>query len=175
MEISFVVAWSIWYNRNQMVNESLCQSLSQIWGIASRLLNAYKEVFKLSPYMQTNSEIGWVRPPPSVFKVNIDGATSADGRKSSVGVMIRDSNGKVTAALCKLLLGHYFAHETEFLALEARILLAQEMDLKQVIFESDALTIVNSIIANENSGEFDYLVQGTLLFCAPSAARKSDI
>ena len=58
MENFFVVAWSIWYNRNQMVYESLCQSPSQIWGFASRLLNDYKEVFKLSPHVQTNSEIG---------------------------------------------------------------------------------------------------------------------
>lgn len=84
--------------------------------------------------------------------------------------MIRDSNGKVTTALHKLLLGHFSARKIEFLALEARILLTQEMDLKQVIFESDAFTIVNNIIANETSGESGHLVQGiSSLLCTFSS------
>ena len=29
---------------------------------------------------------GWTPSPPRVFKVNVDGATSKDGRNSSVGV-----------------------------------------------------------------------------------------
>lgn len=169
MENFFVVAWSIWYNWSQMVYESLCQSPSQIRGFTSRLLNDYKEVFKLSPHVQRNSEIGQIRPF-GVLKVNVDGATFVDGRESNVGVMIRDSNGKVIVASCKRFPGHFSTRETEFLVLEARILLTQEMDLKQVIFESNAFTIVNNIIGNETSGESDHLVQGlSSLLCTFSS------
>ena len=38
-------------------------------------------------------------PPPGVFKVNVDGASSDQDGSSSVGVVIRDSNGQVMAAL----------------------------------------------------------------------------
>ena len=42
----------------------------------------------------------WSPPPPGVFKVNVDGASSEQEGSSSVGVVIRDVNGQVVAALC---------------------------------------------------------------------------
>ena len=49
----------------------------------------------------------WTPPPPGVFKVNVDGATSVDGRNSSVGAIIRDSCGAIIAACCKYLQGQF--------------------------------------------------------------------
>ena len=36
-----------------------------------------------------------------------------DGRRSSIGVVIRDFKGKVVAAVCKVLLGNFSVEETE--------------------------------------------------------------
>ena len=38
-------------------------------------------------------------PPPGVFKINVDGATSENERNSSVGVVIRDTTGTVHVAV----------------------------------------------------------------------------
>ena len=75
----------------------------------------------------------------------MDGATSNDGCPSSVGVIIRDSKGETVAALCEVLQGQYSSLETEIVALEKGILLAKEMALTWVIFEFDALTMVQDI------------------------------
>ena len=61
------------------------------------------------------------------------------GVNSGVGVVIRDEFGRVIAALCKSLISQFPAAWTELYALEQGILLAQEMELSHVIFESNAL------------------------------------
>ena len=42
-EAYFVTAWSIWYNRNQVVHESICQLPNHIWNFTKRYLPDYKE------------------------------------------------------------------------------------------------------------------------------------
>ena len=46
------------------------------------------------------------------------------------------------------------------MALEKGILLAKEMALTQVIFESDALTMVQEILSKESNGSLGHLYQG---------------
>nr|XP_023913516.1 uncharacterized protein LOC112025081 [Quercus suber] len=87
----------------------------------------------------------WVLPPPGIFKVNVDGASSEHDGSSSVGVVIRDSNGLVVAALCLPLQSHFSAELMEVFALEQGVLLAQELQLPRVIVESDALAVIQAI------------------------------
>ena len=90
----------------------------------------------------------------------MDSATSNDGHPSSVGVIIRDSKGETVAALCEVLQGQYSSLETEIVALEKWILMAKEMALTQVIFESDALTMVQEILSKESNDNLGHLYQG---------------
>ena len=103
----------------------------------------------------------WTPPLHGVFKINVDGVTSEDGLNSSVGAVIRDSCGAVLAA-CKFLHGHFSVEEVEVLAMEAGILLTQHMKLSQIIIESDAISIVNSINENFMERSIGHLFQGIL-------------
>ena len=51
----------------------------------------------------TSKNSRWTPPPPGVFKVNVDRATSEDGRNLSVRAIIRDPCGVVIAACYKYL------------------------------------------------------------------------
>ena len=85
-------------------------------------------------------------PPPSFFKINVDGASSLDGHKVlGVGVIIRDVEGGVVAALRKALPMHYPAEWTELFAMEQGVLLAREMAIQLAIFESDASFFIQAI------------------------------
>ncbi|XP_050254837.1 uncharacterized protein LOC126700669 [Quercus robur] len=95
-----------------------------------------------------------------MYKVNVDGAISNDGRPSSIGVIIRNSKGETVAALCMPLPSEYSILETEAIAVEKGALLAKEMELQQVIFESDALSVVNSVNAGDKSGCNGHLFHG---------------
>ena len=151
-----VTAWAIWYNRNQYVHESEKQAVGQIWDFASSLLLNYKEASKYFQLGPTWSGL------LGVYKINVDGATSERGRKSSIGVIIRDFKGEAAAGLCRLLNGNFSVLEMEMLAVEAGVLLAKELGLQQIIIESDSLLAVQSISAKEVSGETGHIVKGIL-------------
>ena len=162
LEIMVAMAWAIWYNRNQCVHESEKQAVGQIWDFASSLLLNYKEASKYFQLGPAFCEVSWKKPPMGVYKINVDGATSERGRKSSIGVIIRDFKGEAATGLCRLLNGNFSVLEMEMLAVEAGVLLAKELGLQQIIIESDSLLAVQSISANEVSGETGHIVQGIL-------------
>ena len=62
-------------------------------------------------------------------------------------------------ALSKVLQGQYSRLETEIVALEKGILLAKEMELSQVIFELNALIMVQDIQTKESNGSLGHLYQ----------------
>ena len=43
----------------------------------------------------------WLPPSNQLYKVNVDGAVFKERNESGVGVIIRDVNGLVVAAMCK--------------------------------------------------------------------------
>ncbi|KAK9986840.1 hypothetical protein SO802_031791 [Lithocarpus litseifolius] len=124
LEIFFVTAWSIWYNRNQVAHEAHGLPSAQIWDAAQRALNDYNVAATVNLLRQQPSEIGWCAALANMHKINVDGATSEDGRPLSVGVVIRDCRGMVVAASAKLLPAQYGVEVTEALAVEEGVLLA---------------------------------------------------
>ncbi|KAK9991553.1 hypothetical protein SO802_026538 [Lithocarpus litseifolius] len=114
----------------------------------------------LSPYsnQQGSRAFHWSLPPPGFHKVNVDGATSLDGTSSRIGVIIRDSTGHVTAAMSKPLPAHYSPETVEVLALENGVILAFKMNISPVIFESDSLATVQSMIAMESGGPLGHII-----------------
>ena len=100
-----------------------------------------------------------------MFKVNVDGASSDQEGSSSVGVVIRDSSGQVMAALCSPLQSYFSAELKEVFALEQGVLFAQELQLPRVIFESDALAVIQAVNDKDTGSFFGHLIQGILQNC----------
>ncbi|KAK7833061.1 putative ribonuclease h protein [Quercus suber] len=107
-------------------------------------------------------EVGWAAPPPGICKINVDGATAGCGGWSTVGVVIRDSRGMVVAAGCKVLNGDYGAAVTEAFAVDEGVRLAMELELQQIIVESDSVGVVEAINEGNCNGEFGMIIQGSL-------------
>ena len=145
---------------NQKVFKDVCNSAAQIWCSTNTIRWDFKEATRLCLQSQNNEAFRWEAPPSAMFKINVDGATSNDGQPSSAKVIIRDNKGKLVAALNKALQGQYSSLESKIMALENGILLAKELALSLVIFESDALTLVQDINTNESSGSLGHLYQG---------------
>ncbi|XP_023924054.1 uncharacterized protein LOC112035461 [Quercus suber] len=132
----------------------------QIWDFAKNIVEEFNEAstWDLTPLQPPLH--GWVAPPSGFAKINVDGACSIDGCGiSSVGVIVRDDSGRVITALCKALTSRFPAKCTEFLALEQGVLLAQELNLTHVIFESDASSIILAVSRGKNGGSMGHFVQ----------------
>ena len=78
-------------------------------------------------------------------------------------MVIRDEEGRVVAALSKMLPLHYPAECTELFAMEQGLLLAQEMELSNVIFKTDALSVIQAISQDLSGSEMGHLIQGIQL------------
>ena len=103
LEFFFRAAWAIWFNRNRIVYESSSQISDHIWGFAKKFILESRSALSANSQRLSRSEGIWCVPPPGVFKINVDGATSESEKNSSVGVIIRDVAGNIIAACCKYL------------------------------------------------------------------------
>ena len=86
----------------------------------------------------------WVAPPIGWLKANIDGAFCLSSRTGGVGVIFRDSDGRIVGGVCQ-----YVTHVTspdmvEALAGRFACELAVEFNLSPVIFESDCQKVVTA-------------------------------
>ena len=135
---------------------------SHIWRFASRYLYEFKSARVAVDKSQRAEHGGWSPPPLGMFKVNVDGATSVDGRNSIAEAIIRNSSGPVIAASCKYFQGHFSVAEAEALAVECGILLARDMKISQIIIESDAASTVSDINDKFMDGYLGNLYQGII-------------
>ena len=145
-----------------MVHELGGSSPSQIWNIARHTCEDYRDAVTCCILKQQPPDVGWVAPPPEYYKINVDGATAGERGMSCVGVVIRDSRGLVIAAGSKVLNGAFATDVTEALAVEEGIRLAKELELLQVIIESDSVVVVEAISTSNCNGELGPIIQGSL-------------
>ena len=96
------------------------------------------------------------------FKINVDGATTGFEGRSTVGVVVRDSRGMLVAAACKVLNGNYSAAVTEAFVVFEGVRLAMELELQQVIVESDSTGVVEAFNESNCNDEFGMVIQGSL-------------
>ncbi|XP_075636730.1 uncharacterized protein LOC142608966 [Castanea sativa] len=97
------------------------------------------------PATARTGPIRWAPLPPGQYKVNFDGAMFANLRKVGLGMMIRDSNGNVIAALSCPMVGPLGALEMEAKAMEVGMRFALDIGIQDVVFECDALEVVNAV------------------------------
>ena len=107
-------------------------------------------------------EASWAAPPPKIYKINVDGATSVGGL-CSVGVVICDCRGTVLVARSKVMAGSYKAKTIEALAVEEGVLLARERGRHKIILETDSLIVVQAIKTKSSHGEARIVIQGVLV------------
>ena len=159
LELFFAISWSVWYSRNKLLHGENGLPPLQVLEMAKSIVEDYREAFSLvSPSLPSAQEC-WVAPPPGFLKVNVDGASSIDGSGASgIRVIIRDVLGRIVVALCKALPVHYPAELTEFFALEHGVLLAQDLNISNVIFESDAASVISSVNQACSGGAMGHLV-----------------
>ena len=161
LEYFFAIAWAIWHNRNLLVHNEKGLSPLQVWDLARSVLEDFHEANDVLCSTKQSSNDGWISPPPGFFKVNVDGASPLDGKGiSGVGAIVRNDEGKVVAALCKALPVCFPAEWAELFALEQGVLLAQQLAISNVVFESDAASVIQAILQDLCGGVAGHIIQG---------------
>ena len=94
-----VTAWSIWYQRNKA---RLCDNPLPICNIADYAKNylcEFKELDSHHSHRRKASPTSWQPPSASSVKTNYDGAMFAESNMAGIGIVVRNSEDRVLAAL----------------------------------------------------------------------------
>ena len=81
----------------------------------------------------------WLRPGAGVYKINFDGAIFESTARTGLGVVVRDEEGMVIAALSQNIKLPSSVDLVEALAAWRAILFAQEISVTHVEVERDSL------------------------------------
>ena len=78
---------------------------------------------------ETQLHSTWMLPSLGSFKINVDGALYPTKKLAGIGVVIRDLQGRLMAALCRKIKALLGVLEVEAKAYEAGMLLARHLGL----------------------------------------------
>ena len=87
----------------------------------------------------------WRRPGAGVYKINFDGAIFESTARAGLGVVVRDEEGMVIAALSQNIKLPSSVDLVEALAARRAILFAQEISITHVEVEGDSLKVITAI------------------------------
>ena len=79
--------------------------------------------------VETHLHSAWMPPSSGSFKINVDGALYPTKKLAGIGVVIRDLQGRLMAALCRKIKALLGVLEVEAKAYEAGMLLARHLGL----------------------------------------------
>ena len=141
-----MTAWGIWTNWNEVNHGKSCKLASVLARRTKELLENYVMANHSTRPYKESVEATWQPPEPPWYKANMDGAVFSQQKEAGIGVVIRDHHGAVVAALSKKLKAPLGAIEVEEKAMEEAVSFAWEMGIQDCLFESDSLTVVNSML-----------------------------
>jgi ribonuclease HI len=149
MQLVVTVARQIWFRRNSIVfggdmvspGVVVCRAKDQVeaWCSAAQRTVIPPEV-SAHP-----SAVTLTKPPEGYVKINWDASVNKHHNKMGVGVVVRASTGVVLAMYCTTKTSITSPSVAEAVGAWAAVELAKRLDLRRVIFEGDALEIIQAI------------------------------
>ena len=143
MEKMLSLCWEIWKERNSVRNGSGKRESKVLVRNAASLVEEYsvgnERVICKNPELSNK----WHPSNSPCFKMNVDVVVFSDLRAMGAGMVIRDSQGKVLAALCKRIPANLSALDAEAKSMEIAVHFAWEMGFREVYFETDSSKLKN--------------------------------
>ena len=140
-----MIAWNIWYNRNQLWHGKARQLSKLILHKARVLLEEFQTTNFSMPHFVSDEETQWVALLSPGYKVNVNSATFTNSQSFRGGVIIWDIVGRVEATMSKRLPIPLGILESEAKALEEGVLFAWDVGVRMVVFESDSKIIIDAL------------------------------
>ena len=97
----FMIAWSMWHNRNAARHGSPRQFANLVVQKAWVLLDEFQTANHSISQPKENMQEFSVAPIAPSYKVNVDGTVFSQSCQAGVGIVIQDYEGEVIAALSK--------------------------------------------------------------------------
>lgn len=148
------ILWTIWLDRNDLIHNPEIRRYSrgivslskercfEFWAAVDKPRNrfAFKEV-----------QIGWSPPPSGSCKMNTDGAAKSNPGMAAAGGVLRDSRGRWLGSFARNI-GWTTSLEAELWALRDGLQLALNMEINDLILETDSLVAKDLISGMHSHG-----------------------
>ncbi|KAL3500518.1 hypothetical protein ACH5RR_039611 [Cinchona calisaya] len=99
--------------------------------------------------MKSKNRVTWEPPQPGFFKINFDGAVFKEDKAVGVGVVIRDCDGRLGEGVLQKFKNYQSPKIAEMLAARESVRLAENLNLRYVIFEEDTAVVVRLLFSEE--------------------------
>ena len=121
----------------------------------------YFEIHKHPPKIQRRIvPTRWQPPPEGLYKANFDAAYFGNWSLAGIGVVVRDSEGEIIAALSQQIHEPHSVDAAEALACSRAVAFARELSLFSVIVEGDSMLVVQAVTnKRENLTLFGHVVK----------------
>uniref|UniRef100_A0A7N2LLQ2 RNase H type-1 domain-containing protein n=1 Tax=Quercus lobata TaxID=97700 RepID=A0A7N2LLQ2_QUELO len=151
-ELFAYIEWSIWHNRNARKFGTVTMPMEMIYTDAvQRLQEFHSAQDPPLPQEAAPHPTHWLPPPPGFYKINYDGATFQDLASAGLGVVARDSDGRVIAALSERIFLPPTVEALEALACRKAVAFTIDLDIRDVVFEGDSETIFKQLSSDQPS------------------------
>lgn len=154
-EVCALILKNIWHRRNIFIFDNQFASPKQVQLAAKLQLEAYQlaTVLEEGP-PQTLQVEGvaaakqWIRPRETFVKAKWDAALNTNSNCIGVGCIIRVSKGNALVLICNPIKGLYSPPLAKALALRRVMLMCQDLQIRDIIFQEDCLHMIE--VANHD-------------------------
>ncbi|TXG71894.1 hypothetical protein EZV62_000473 [Acer yangbiense] len=143
--VNFITtAWLVWNNRNQSLFREKAKCWGDSWTKATLFLSGGKTIETQNNSSAIPSLVikNWIPPSFGTIKVNVDAALDVGRNKFSVGIVIRDSSGRILKSAALVFNGRTSTDIAEAKVIYEGLLLATSSGLQPLSIESDSLNVV---------------------------------
>lgn len=151
-----IVGWVVWKARCKFIFEGNPPVLDQVLREIDRLGQEMAKPPRTHGQQQ-QLMIAWYRPPRNTIKINCDASWSATTGRRGVAVIARDDSGHVVGG-SSYVKPAISAEVMEAEAILAAVNLSYRMGWTRVMFESDALCVINHLRVTDFSWRLDTIL-----------------
>ena len=145
-ELFLVQSWLIWSQRNTVVHGGKMKDPRWLNKRAWDYLNEFQQSQdQLNPQLQRSTTNTWVAPTDPVYKLNFDAAIFKELNCSGVGVIIRNANGEVMAAMSAKGPPVEDSEVAETLACRKAMEFAIDAGFSELLIEGDNVAVMSSL------------------------------
>jgi hypothetical protein len=139
----------LWLRRNATVFRGEFTSPIQLIQQGLTSLQEYNDANRLPPSSSDSSapteKQRWQKPLPGIIKINWDAAINSQNQRMGVGILVRNDEGAVLAAVCATVPSITDPPVAEAVALWRAVSLGREMNLPSIHLEGDSLEIIQAV------------------------------
>ena len=160
VELFLVQAWIIWNQRNTVLHGGKLKDPGWLNKCAAEFSEEFKQVQEhlTIPMRQSDGSV-WRPPAQSWFKLNFDAAIFKEHNSSGFGVVIRNNQGEVMAAMASRRPPVSCSEEAETLACRKALEFAVDTGFSELLVEGDNANVMRAI----SSSTMNFSVLGNVI------------